>query len=77
MAPAGTQSPSSEKPDPLVPGGGKQMTQADQRPEASGQNPGPAPGEQSSGGVSAEALKTAQQSATAVEAESRKDVETA
>ncbi|WWC69977.1 uncharacterized protein I206_103921 [Kwoniella pini CBS 10737] len=77
MASTGTQSPSSEKPDPLVPGGGKQMTQADQRPASSGQNPGPAPGEESTGGASAEALKVAQQSASDIEPESRKDVETA
>ncbi|WWC89052.1 uncharacterized protein L201_003970 [Kwoniella dendrophila CBS 6074] len=76
MAAPGTQSPSSEKPDPLVPGGGKQMTQADQRP-SEGSNVGPAPGEQSQGGVSSEALKTAQQSASSLEPENRKETETA
>ncbi|WVF71184.1 hypothetical protein IAT40_005984 [Kwoniella sp. CBS 6097] len=76
MAPAGTQSPSSEKPDPLV--GGNQLTQAEQRPEASGAEGKKAPGQESSG-VSAEALKVAQESAQNVQGEqgqSRKDVET-
>ncbi|OCF30696.1 hypothetical protein I317_07588 [Kwoniella heveanensis CBS 569] len=76
MAPVGTQSPSQEKPDPLV--GGNQLTQAEQRPEASGADAKKVPGE-GSGGVSAEALKVAQESAQNVQGEqgqSRKDVET-
>ncbi|WRT66598.1 uncharacterized protein IL334_003557 [Kwoniella shivajii] len=76
MASAGTQSPSSEKPDPLVPGGGKQMTQADQRP-AAGSDVGPAPGDESTGGASASALKVAQESASNLEPENRKETETA
>ncbi|ADV21636.1 hypothetical protein I315_03651 [Cryptococcus gattii Ru294] len=76
---SGTQSPSSNKPDPMLPKDAPQMTQADQRPAASGNKPGAAPGENSKGSVSAAALKTAQQSADSLSGEggkSRKEVET-
>ncbi|WVQ79982.1 hypothetical protein IAT38_002083 [Cryptococcus sp. DSM 104549] len=78
--PTGTQSPSSTKPDPFsVPEGAPQMTQADQRPDSSGTKPGSAPGEDSTGGVSAAAVSQAQKSANAISGEgdnkSRKDVE--
>ncbi|OWZ51156.1 hypothetical protein J007_02284 [Cryptococcus neoformans] len=76
---SGTQSPSSNKPDPMLPKDAPQMTQADQRPAASGNKPGVAPGEKSEGGVSESAFKTAQQSADSLSGEggkSRKEVET-
>ncbi|WVR06811.1 hypothetical protein IAU60_003847 [Kwoniella sp. DSM 27419] len=76
MAAPGTQSPSSQKPDPMVPTGGPQLTQAEQRPAAGSDAP-KAPGEESKG-PSAEAIKTAQQSADNISGEqgqSRKDVE--
>ncbi|WVQ99676.1 hypothetical protein IAU59_006815 [Kwoniella sp. CBS 9459] len=77
MAAVGTQSPSNEKPDPLV--GDNQLTQAEQRPESSGADSKKAPGQGDSASVSADALKVAQESAKNVQGEqgqSRKDVET-
>ncbi|WVQ73973.1 hypothetical protein IAR50_003554 [Cryptococcus sp. DSM 104548] len=74
----GAQSPSRTSPDPSVPKNVPQMTQADQRPGVSGTNPGSAPGEQSSGGVSSSAVNSAQESANSLgeAGHSRKDVET-
>ncbi|KAK8864631.1 hypothetical protein IAR55_001881 [Kwoniella newhampshirensis] len=75
MAAPGTQSPSSEKPDPTLPEGAKQLTQAEQRPDSSG-NTKEAPGEGNTAGITSETLKVAQDSAKNVEAESRAEVET-
>ncbi|WWD17060.1 hypothetical protein CI109_101497 [Kwoniella shandongensis] len=75
MAAPGTQSPSSEKPDPTLPEGAKQLTQAEQRPDSKG-NTSAAPGEGNTAGVTADAIKVAQESAKNVEGESRHEVET-
>ncbi|WVN91037.1 uncharacterized protein L203_106284 [Cryptococcus depauperatus CBS 7841] len=74
----GTQSPSHEKADPLFVETKKQMSQADQRPDASGAKPNKPPPGQESSGVPKEAVKAAEQSANAMgeKGKTRKEVET-